>query len=710
MVLNALGQSTDIKKVEEKLLEISLKRMHRPETLANQPLDTILFFYNDKEGFWEDIDYQGNNLAAWEPAQHWRRLHELAWDYRYNKNDGSYSEKRLRQIQKGIDFWIQHAFSCSNYWWNAIGVPLDMGRVLILVGEENLPAPMLNAVLEKMRLGIKEDYYDYHGVATGQNLLWLATVHLYTAVFENDEAALKRAFNEIQKEIAYNPAEGIQLDESFHQHGNQYYSFGYGRVFTLYIAQLAYLANNTQFEFPIEKIEQISRFILDGQQWIMYKEVVDYNAKGRTISREKVSTDVLLWAAEMMVNIDGERKDEYIKLIQDYDALNQSQYFRGNKHFWYSDLMVHKRPQYYMSVKMASKRIIATEILNGENLQGYYLSNGINCLYRSGKEYKGIFPLWDWKKLPGLLAEQDDQPLPVDKQYYDGVNTAFVGGVSNGQYGFAVYDYEKRDKLSAKRAWFFFDDEIVHLVSGLQYVGEGTLFQSINQCLAQSAVSWKIDEEVKSTEDPFQVSTNTSWVHHDSIGYVIPEYLKTHISVEERKKSWKEINANIHKEVQKKIFTLGIDLGNRLSVPDSCHYIILPNVSAENMNETIQDLGYIKLLANNAQIQAIHHQKLQQFHIAFHQPTHILLDSHFNLSVSHPVLVLIEKKDDKRFDISLSNPMNKGLEVIMTIDKHVSCKDCFWSKEKEESLIKFSILDDKYAGKTITKTLILNEE
>jgi chondroitin AC lyase len=34
-------------------------------------------------------------------------------------------------------------------------------------------------------------------------------------------------------------------------------------------------------------------------------------------------------------------------------------------------------------------------------------------LYQSGKEYKNIFPFWDWKRIPGTTTLQDDEPLPV---------------------------------------------------------------------------------------------------------------------------------------------------------------------------------------------------------------------------------------------------------------------------------------------------------
>lgn len=44
------------------------------------------------------------------------------------------------------------------------------------------------------------------------------------------------------------------------------------------------------------------------------------------------------------------------------------------------------------SIKMASDRIIGTEMMNGDNMKGYYMADGATYIYKDGKEYLDIFP------------------------------------------------------------------------------------------------------------------------------------------------------------------------------------------------------------------------------------------------------------------------------------------------------------------------------
>lgn len=59
--------------------------------------------------------------------------------------------------------------------------------------------------------------------------------------------------------------------------------------------------------------------------------------------------------------------------------------------------MTHHRPEYYASVKTSSTRTYQPESGNGEGLQNLHLADGVNLVMRTGDEYDGIFPVWDWR-------------------------------------------------------------------------------------------------------------------------------------------------------------------------------------------------------------------------------------------------------------------------------------------------------------------------
>ena len=43
---------------------------------------------------------------------------------------------------------------------------------------------------------------------------------------------------------------------------------------------------------------------------------------------------------------------------------------------WESDYTVHRTPTWLASVRMASERVIGTELVNEDNLKGYYMADG----------------------------------------------------------------------------------------------------------------------------------------------------------------------------------------------------------------------------------------------------------------------------------------------------------------------------------------------
>ena len=132
--------------------------------------------------------------------------------------------------------------------------------------------------------------------------------------------------------------------------------------------------------------------------------------------------------------------------------------------------MSHNRDGYHVGIKLSSDRTKNGEVVNNENLLGYYLSDGVTTLMQDGDEYYNIMPLIDWNKLPGTTTPQGALKNLNDWAEWNGEhlwnwkgNRSFVGGVSDGMYGAAVMDYSL-DGLDAHKSWFMFDDEMICLL------------------------------------------------------------------------------------------------------------------------------------------------------------------------------------------------------------------------------------------------------
>ena len=84
-------------------------------------------------------------------------------------------------------------------------------------------------------------------------------------------------------------------------------------------------------------------------------------------------------------------------------------------------------------------------------------------IYKDGKEYLDIFPLWDWRKLPGVTAFEDNAPMPLIKSYQPRNKGTFVGAVSDEKQGMTVMELD-RAGVKAHKAWVCTDDFILCLL------------------------------------------------------------------------------------------------------------------------------------------------------------------------------------------------------------------------------------------------------
>ncbi|MEI7676205.1 MAG: polysaccharide lyase family 8 super-sandwich domain-containing protein, partial [Bacteroidales bacterium] len=464
--------------------------------------------------------------------------------------------------------------------------------------------------------------------------------------------------------------EGIQPDFSFHQHGAQLYSFGYGKAFIMRAVSYAYLAKGTAWEFKKEKIDILSHFLFDGQQWMSRNQFFDYNAQGREITREKFAIYPLVLACEMLNEIDTEHRTAYKDFESQLTCGRRTEPIIGNHNFYRSDFMVHQRPNYYFSIRGTSNRIIGGESGNGENQKGYYLGKGNTFLVRRGDEYKDIFPVWNWRKLPGTIIEQSNEPLPLfDWGKGNTGKTSFVYGVSDGIYGCFGYDYVY-DNIKAKRAWFIFDKEIVCMVAGLTSNGDNDFFQSINQCLSKGEV--QVDNEILTSET--QQSKTVNWVWHDSIAYY-SKNVETNLQIQNNIQtgSWKTIDTNGRADtIQKKVFTLGMKIGKH-EKNKSFFYAMLPGVGTNDLKNYCFEKN-IKILRNDSTVQAVYNKELGQIQAVFYHPNQIHLPwQRLKLNVLKPCLLIVNKKQNI-LEIHFSQTSSNNM-VIVDISKIMNFKN-----------------------------------
>jgi chondroitin AC lyase len=622
---------------------------------------------------WPDIDYSDGAPSAWLLRAHIDRALLLAKAFALTSRDNHPDPALAAAASEALAYWIEHDPHNRNWWWNEIGVPQLTGETALLLGTA-CPTAIHDGVIKLLNRSIWTKW-------TGQNLVWGAGNQIVRGLLTSDPALVSAAYQRIYQEVIITPGEGIQADYSFHQHGAQFYSGGYGLGFAQDVGRYIAYAWSTGCQPPLETLDTFNHFMLDGQAWMTWGHTFDFSALGREITRQGKAASYSDWTGGPIVPIGAAydlartayqlsqlpipRQSEYASFAHRLltppsptDSLN------GHKHFWRSDYTSHRRPDYFFSVKMFSTRVQNTELTNAEGKLSHHLGDGNTFLYLSGNEYRDIFPVWDWTKLPGTTAEQSSnlEKLLPGGNHARGT-TSFVGGVSDGTYGASAMLLH-RGSLSAKKSWFFLDDQIICLGSDISSISDNPIATTLNQCFLNGPV----------TQSPDHI-----WIHHDHVGYLFPgPHQDIHLSTSPQTGSWFDIGTGSHDKLTSNIFKLWLAHPAH-SAGASYSYVLLPNVTPEQTAFRAAHPDF-EILAQSSAAHAIRYPKLDLTAIVFFSPGKVA-----DIEVDHPCILLL-----RGHQLTVANPENQSATL------HITCLS--------QSLT-LHLPGDDLAGSSVTTTV-----
>ncbi len=639
-----------------------------------------------EDGSWPDINYADKTRGGWTVNDHLTRLNAMAIAYKNPGTELTGSAALKNKIMAGLDYWLKNDFICPNWWYPQIGVPKTLAPLMLMM-EEYLSAEEMASgvkILERAKIGM-----------TGQNKVWLSGNVIYRSLLTGDVAAVEAAVKAIQEEIVVSEGEGIQPDYSFHQHGTQQQFGNYGAAYAADMLKWATIFQNTAFRFEPDKIAILRNYLLQGMRWINWKHVMDISACGRQLfpgaqADKAAGIERIL---QKMPLADPAGKEQYLTAMNDFD---------GNKHFWKSDMTIHRRQNFYASVKMSSVRVGGAESCNDENIQGYHLGDGASYFYQSNKEYTDIFPFWDWKMIPGTTAFHDAVPLPVLPCSGYNIPAQFVGGVSDSVNGIATLAYQ-RDSLYAQKSWFFFNDAIVCLGAGIRSAENKEVRTTVNQSFFKGDVIIKQANGVQTAVAGEHKLDKVSWILHDNWGYYFPGRADVGMSNRQQTGSWHNVLKRMPDSIMNAaLFTLWFNHGMQ---PAAGHYayFVFPAATSTNIERRAAAFTVVQ---NTPALQVVENSQLQISGLVFAQPGEAATKNFGKISADKPCVLMLSKKHAAQ-NLAIADPTHLQTSVNIILPGKRECKAAaaVYNKDKGNTTISIVLPTGPDAGKTVNLTL-----
>lgn len=309
----------------------------------------------EPDGTWRDVDYLSPSRSEWPAAEHLDRVLMIAKAAYLERESGHPDAALEAGALSGLRYWLRKDPANPNWWWNQIGVQQLLGEIGLLMESRMTPEDF-----KQMLPILKRSQW---APWTGANLVWGVTNQILRGVLYDDAPAVKQAYQRLYEEVRQVPdvlpngksGEGIQADNSFHQHGAQFYSGGYGLDYTNYAARYITYAWGTPLQISADKMQIFTSFVLDGQQWMIRGDTFDYAAVGREITRKNEAAVQHDWmrgpisgydAAYTLANVIGylaaqpvPQQAELHALAQRLDDSSDASQLTGNRMFWDSDYM-----------------------------------------------------------------------------------------------------------------------------------------------------------------------------------------------------------------------------------------------------------------------------------------------------------------------------------------------------------------------------------
>ncbi|MES2775392.1 MAG: polysaccharide lyase family 8 super-sandwich domain-containing protein [Bacteroidota bacterium] len=628
------------------------------------------------DGSWPDITYASGAAGNIPFNTHLTRLFQYAQAYTINTSPLFGNTNLYTHLSAALQYWNNH-IPANNWWYDQISYPQLLGQTLVLMrgGSQALSAADSTGAMNYLASR------DNPSVQTGANRVDEALHWLYRGALTANASVINTSITQAGStlNLVASGVDGINHDYAFLQHGPELMTMSYGTVLLSAAYKIANYIKGTSYSFSTTQMQNAYTFLHHSFNGAVRGKYKDFSLTGRGISRgnelgQNQSVTIQAMQADTDAGHDAALKEDSLRLsgarVASYN-ITQPYHI----HYWTSDYTLHNRPAYSYSVRSVSTRTARSESINGENLLGTFLTEGANNIRVNGNEYYNIFPVWDWKLVPGVTMRQFATPQTNpngccnSNGAYNG-NQSYVGGVSDSSYGCSA-NYMNYYNVTAKKAWFFFDDEIVNLGAGITSTSAETVATSVNQCLLDGNIAVNSAGSISTLGAQTQstYSGNLQWALHDSVGYFFPAGGTVKLSNQTQTGSWSIINTGgASTSINKNVCKIWMDHG---TTPTNAGYayIVVPGVTTTTQMSAY-NAANITIITNTVSYQAVKHEgwnMLQAIIRATGGGTITDPASGFKITVDQPCAVLVKNIGGATVTVSIADPAQAATTINVGI-------------------------------------------
>nr|WP_229833197.1 polysaccharide lyase 8 family protein [Streptomyces purpureus] len=619
-------------------------------------------------------------------------------------------ESLLADVVRGLDHLSARVYHpgttrYGNWWEWQIGSPRLLMDIVAAL-HDHLGPDRVQAACAAVDHFIPDSALgSYTGTSTGANRVDLCRSVALRGVLGRDPAKLALARDALSPVFPYvTRGDGLYADGSFVQHTWVAYSGTYGQVLLDGLGRLFTLLAGSTWAVT----DPARQIILDGVEHayapLIYNGLAMDSVNGRAISRGYARDDarkilrgdhfhgqgLIAAIALLAAGASPAERDRWHARVKGWierDTVSPILTARqfgvadlarlhavaaapgpaapepvGHRLFAAMDRAVHRRPGWAANIAMASERISYYECGNGENPRGWHTGAGMLYWWGPGPGADAQYTDWFWPtvdpyRLPGTtvstkrLADRAGgewgQPKPA---------VQWVGGATDGEFA-AVGQHLKGlgSTLEARKSWFCAADTVICLGAGITST-DGVPVETV------------VDNRNLGEQGTQAFTTGPRWAHLEGHGgWVLPGGTGALRTLrEDRTGAWSDINAGSSTERRTRRYqTLWLDHGTN-PTQAAYAYLLMPGASRRAVAARSHDLGWLEILDNTADRQAVAVRSLGLTAANFWRAGTVE-----RLKVSAPASVLVRRRRSTAV-LAVSEPPRTGQPLEIAWDRPVA--------------------------------------